>query len=151
MKQADDESERRFSDQGTVAPISSPELAGQPSPKLLGQIGEQLALQTLAQRGYRIVQCSFRCKLGEIDLVTEERGELVFVEVKTRRGTAFGLPEEAVTWRKQRKLIAVAAYYRSLHGCEERSWRIDVVAVQFRRNGSLQEIRVYPHAVQAIE
>lgn len=151
MKQAEDDCEPRFSGRETEKKYSFEGCEGQPSPRMLGQIGERLALQTLEQRGYHVLQRSFRCKLGEIDLVAEERDDLVFVEVKTRRGSAFGLPEEAVTWKKQRKLIAVAGFYRDLHNCAGRSWRIDVVAVQFRRNGVLQEIRVYPHAVQSLE
>lgn len=142
MEHADEQEERRL-------PVSEMfnEQASRPTPRMLGQIGERLALQTLEQRGYRILQRSFRCKLGEIDLVAEEQADLVFVEVKTRRGSAYGLPEEAVTLRKQRKLIAVAGCYLELHACVERAWRIDVVAVQFRTDGALQAIRVYQHAI----
>jgi len=57
------------------------------------------------------------------------------VEVKTRRGLNFGLPEEAVTWRKQQKIMQVAAFYLDLHACSERSWRIDVVAIQTEWSG----------------
>ena len=69
------------------------------------------------------------------------------MEVKTRRGTAFGLPEEAVTHRKQQKIVQVASYYLDLHACSDRSWRIDVVAVQLSKNGKPEEIRIYQHAV----
>jgi len=72
---------------------------------------------------------------------------LIFVEVKTRRGNAFGLPEEAVTLRKQQKIVQVASYYLDLHACSDRSWRIDVVAVQLSRGGKPEEIRVYQHAI----
>ena len=75
--------------------------------------------------------------------------DLVFVEVKTRRGEAYGRPEEAVTIRKQRKIIEVASYYLDLHGCVERSWRVDVVAVQLSIRGKLEEIRIYEHAFSA--
>jgi putative endonuclease len=112
-----------------------------------GGVGERLAAQALRERGYHILQENFRCKYGEIDLVAEEAQDLVFVEVKTRRGSSFGLPEEAVTLRKRRKLAEVASYYLDLHDTPERSWRIDVVAVQFSRQGKLEEIRVYQYAV----
>ena len=114
----------------------------------LGRTGERLAAEELMRRGYVIVERNFRCRHGEIDLVAEDAQDLIFVEVKTRRGTAYGLPEEAVTPRKQQKLVQLAFYYLDVHACPERSWRIDVVAVQMSSNGHLEEIRVHQHAVQ---
>jgi len=113
----------------------------------LGRTGERLAAEELSRRGYRIVEQNFRCSYGEIDLVTEEGDDLVFVEVKTRRGMAYGLPEDAVSLRKQRKIVQVASFYLDLHACAERPWRIDVVAIQMSQQGRLEEIRVYQHAV----
>lgn len=113
----------------------------------LGRTGERMAGEALQQRGYSILERNFRCQYGEIDLVAEHEGELVFVEVKTRRGTAFGRPEEAVTFRKQQKILEVASYYLDTHNCSQRAWRIDVVAVQFSQAGKFEEIRVYQHAV----
>jgi putative endonuclease len=115
--------------------------------KGLGNTGEHLATEKLVSCGYRIVEHNFSCRLGEIDIVAEDGDDLVFVEVKTRRGDAYGLPEEAITIRKQRKLIELAFYYLDLHSCVERSWRIDVVAVQLSVKGRLEEIRIYQHAV----
>ena len=115
----------------------------------LGRLGERLAANVLEQRGYRILERNFRCRSGEIDLVAEEGQDLIFVEVKTRRGTSRGLPEEAVTSRKARKLQEVACYYLDAHHLPECSWRIDVVAVQFSPAGKLEEIRVYQHAIAA--
>lgn len=113
----------------------------------LGRTGERLAAEELIRRGYRLLERNFRCRYGEIDIVAEEGDDLVFVEVKTRRGVAYGLPEEAVTLRKQRKLVELAWYYLDLHSCSERSWRIDVVAVQLSSGGKFEEIRIYQHAV----
>lgn len=113
----------------------------------LGRLGERLAGDALEERGYRIVERNFRCRAGEIDLVATEGEDLVFVEVKTRRGSAYGLPEEAVNARKARKIRVIACYYLELHNLPECSWRIDVVAVQFSPAGKLEEIRVYQHAV----
>lgn len=112
-----------------------------------GRVGERLAARALLDRGYRILEHNFRCRYGEIDLVAEDAQDLVFVEVKTRRGNLYGLPEEAVTRAKRRKLAEIASYYLDLHALPEHSWRIDVVAVQFSRQGRLEEIRVYQHAV----
>ncbi len=119
-----------------------------PAPRQgLGKTGERLAAEALKQRGYSILEQNFRCTLGEIDLIMEDEHDLIFVEVKTRRGQAYGRPEEAVTQRKQEKLIQVATYYLDLHACSERAWRIDVVAVQLSTTGKLEEIRVYQNAV----
>jgi len=114
----------------------------------LGRTGEHLAAEALMSRGYRILERNFRCSYGEIDLVAEDQDDLVFIEVKTRRGTAFGRPEEAVTLRKQRKLLEIAYYYLDLHTCSDRQWRIDVVAVQLSAHGKFEEIRIYQHAIQ---
>lgn len=113
----------------------------------LGRTGERLAAEKLISCGYQILERNFRCRYGEIDLVAEDGQDLVFVEVKTRRGDAYGRPEEAVTLRKQRKILEVASYYLSLHECFERSWRVDVVAVQLSVSGKLEEIRIYQHAL----
>lgn len=115
----------------------------------LGSLGERLAATRLQERGYRVIERNFRCRAGEIDLVAAEGADLVFVEVKTRRGSAYGLPEEAVNARKARKLQEVACTYLELHDLPDCSWRIDVVAVQFSRTGRLEEIRIYQHAVAA--
>jgi putative endonuclease len=115
--------------------------------QLLGRMGERLAAGALTKRGYRVLEQNFRCRSGEIDIVAEDGADLVFVEVKTRRGQSYGLPEEAVTWRKARKLAEVASCYLDQHACPERSWRIDVVAVQLSSDGKMQEIRIYQHAI----
>lgn len=110
-------------------------------------MGEQLAAEVLSRGGYQVLEQNFRCRYGEIDIVAEEGADLVFVEVKTRRGQSYGLPEEAVTWRKAHKLAEVASCYLDQHACSERSWRIDVVAVQLSSEGKLQEIRIHQYAV----
>jgi putative endonuclease len=117
----------------------------------LGRTGERLAADALMDKGYRILERNFRCRLGEIDLVAEDEHDLIFVEVKARRGTSFGFPEDALTLFKRRKLLELASYYLDRHTCPDRSWRIDVVAVQFSRNGRLEEIRIYQHAVSDLE
>jgi putative endonuclease len=117
----------------------------------LGRTGERLAADALMNKGYHILERNFRCRHGEIDLVAEDEHDLIFVEVKARRGTSYGLPEDALTFFKRRKLLELASYYLDLHMCADRSWRIDVVAVQFSNGGKLEEIRIYQHAVTDIE
>ncbi|WP_235932732.1 YraN family protein [Dictyobacter arantiisoli] len=116
----------------------------------LGRTGERLATEHLIQAGYTIRERNYRCCYGEIDVIAEHDLDLVFIEVKTRRGATHGLPEEAVNKRKQQKILQVAAHYLSLHADDkeagERSWRVDVVAIQLSAGGKLEEIRLYQHA-----
>ena len=128
-------------------PVSTPSKQKKAARQGLGRTGERMAGEALVRQGYSILERNFRCQYGEVDLVAEHEGELVFVEVKTRRGMAYGRPEEAVTSRKQRKILEVASYYLDAHDCSQRSWRIDVVAVQFDQTGRFEEIRIYQHAV----
>src|SRR5579871_6475892 len=119
------------------------------SRKRLGAAGERLAADRLRQAGYLVRMQNYRCRAGEIDIVAEEAGDIVFVEVKTRRGSAYGLPEEAITLAKQRKLIAAAQTYLEDEGCAQDSWRVDMVAVALTPAGSVQEVRIHRHAISA--
>lgn len=115
--------------------------------KALGKLGESLAARELERRGYRIVERNWRCPAGEMDLVAEQRGVLVFVEVRTRRGRERGTPEESLTPRKQAKLIEVAQAYLE-EGTSDRDWRIDVVAVELSSRGELLRIDVIENAIE---
>jgi len=108
----------------------------------LGDRGEHLAEAFLAGRGYRALARNYRCPAGEVDLVCRDGGTLAFIEVKTRRGTAFGVPEEAVTPTKVAHLAAVANHYMAACGLEGEPWRIDVVAIQLDTSGYVADIRL---------
>lgn len=98
--------------------------------RALGAAGEAEAAQYLKERGMTVIQCNFRCRQGEIDIVGRHGEYLVFVEVKYRRGAASGLPEDAVDKNKMRKICRVSDYYRYLKGYDEnRPFRYDVVAI----------------------
>jgi putative endonuclease len=75
----------------------------------LGRLGEDCAAVFLADAGYRLLARNWRCTQGEIDLVAERDGEVVFVEVKTRSGLGFGHPFEAITADKMARLRRLAA------------------------------------------
>jgi len=79
--------------------------------RALGNRGEQMAADYLRRQGYRVHETNFRCPFGELDIVATEGDVLVFVEVRTRRGDAYGGAPESVTARKQRKLLQVAEAY----------------------------------------
>ena len=74
----------------------------------LGAQGEELAAGWYTGRGYAILGRNWRCREGELDLVVSRGRCVVFCEVKTRTGTGFGLPAEAVTGEKQRRLRRLA-------------------------------------------
>jgi putative endonuclease len=94
-----------------------------------GEIGERVAERWLRRKGWRVVQRRFRNGHRDIDLVVERDGLIAFVEVKARNGTEFGLPVEAVNWRKQRELSRSAHVWIERHGRPEDSYRFDVVGV----------------------
>ncbi len=123
--------------------------AGGDARKRLGSAGERLAAAWLEERGYRVLARNWRCPYGELDLVAEREGELVFVEVKTRRGTRLGAPEEAVTAAKRRHLVASAVAYLDAadDGAAERPYRIDVVAVDLAPSGKLLGLRHFPACI----
>ena len=113
---------------------------------LLGKRGELLAEKFLERKGYEVIEKNFRCRLGEIDLIAEEGGEIIFVEVKCRSGTAFGFPEEQVSWRKQRKLWRLAELY--LKGRrKDQPARIDIVAILLNDKGDVLSMEVIPNAI----
>ena len=98
----------------------------------LGKWGEEQAARHLVAAGCSIVATNWRCPAGEVDLIARDGEALAFVEVRTRRGTAYGTPEESVTARKLAHMIDVARTYIQEQGWEG-TWRLDVVAIQVQR------------------
>ena len=90
---------------------------------------------TCAATGCRILARNYRCRAGEIDVVAEDRGTVVFVEVKERRGESHGSAVEAVTAAKRRKVIRAARVYAATHGLSESPLRFDVVAIDWGPEG----------------
>jgi len=98
-----------------------------------GARGEDAAIKTLKRRGYRIVERNYRNRLGEIDVVAEEGGCLVFVEVKKRNTPFFGEAVCAIDERKKRHLVRAALFYLKEHRCSDRSVRFDVIGIDDER------------------
>ena len=113
----------------------------------LGNTGEKLARDFLKKKGYKIREANYRCREGEIDIVAEKKGCLIFVEVRTKTGTGFGSPEESVTFAKKEKIIASALTYMSEHQNLPEFWRIDFVAVELNRNGKATRIELIENAI----
>lgn len=97
----------------------------------LGRRGEDVAAEFLRARHYRIVARNYRCRAGEIDLIAEDGGTLVFVEVRSRTGDRCGTPLESVDPRKQARVARVARHFLAGSGLAERDARFDVIGVRF--------------------
>lgn len=100
----------------------------------IGQIGEQKAQNYLKRRGYQILECNFRTKGGELDIIAKEGECIVFVEVKTRTNDQYGAPAEAVSFYKQQHMMSAANYYLSRYGFDLEC-RFDVVEVMLPQKG----------------
>lgn len=120
------------------------------TPHELGQRGEALAASFLESLGYTVLDRQYRFERAEVDLVCFEPwpnnagGEIVFVEVKTRRGTPFGEPEEAVTDAKKRSIMKAAEAYLHERRLDGAPARFDVVAIRWERDEP--DVRHYKHA-----
>ena len=108
----------------------------------LGSIGEDAALRWYRDHGYTVVARNWRCPLGELDLVMSRGGLLVFCEVKSRAGSAFGGGFDAVTWRKQRKLRQLGEVFLLTSGTNPARVRFDVASVLMRPGGRRGAIEV---------
>jgi putative endonuclease len=95
----------------------------------LGRHGEQLAAEYLQQAGFRILDRNWRCAEGEIDIVMVDRRVLVVCEVKTRSGTGYGTPLEAITRQKVRRLRHLAIRWVQANGVLFDEVRVDAVEV----------------------
>lgn len=106
-----------------------------PSEKLkFGRLAESAAVEFLKTKGYKILQCNYRNKLGEIDIIAEDKDTICFVEVKARHSLDLGEPQEAVTFRKQRQISKAAIYYLKNNNLLERSARFDVLTLLYTDN-----------------
>jgi putative endonuclease len=105
----------------------------------LGRFGEDVAARWLEDQGYQVVDRNWRGTGGELDLVAIHQGWWVAVEVKTRRGTGFGHPFEAISPRKLRRLYGLAQQWGAAHPDAGRlaGWRVDAVSVLLPAGGGL--------------
>lgn len=113
----------------------------------LGRWGETLAARRLQAAGYRIVERNYRCPAGEMDLVTSIGDQWIFLEVKTRRGDAHGLPEDAITPAKAARLLTIAESYLQAHGLVDVDWRVDLFAIELDAGGRLLRTEQIENAV----
>lgn len=125
------------------APASPPR---SPNPRQqLGLDGEQCAVEALLAHGYVILARRYRTRSGELDIVARDGETLVFVEVKARRGVAFGQPADAVHWRKRRRLARLAHAFIAHARLQHVPCRFDVVAIVWQ-DGRAPDVQVFRHA-----
>ncbi len=115
--------------------------------KDFGNQGEDFAAQYLEKRGCRILERQFRSPMGEIDIIAEEKNTILFVEVKTRRPTHYGIPAQAVGRTKQRRIIRTAVWYMQEKRIEEKPCRFDVAEVLYERGS--YTVQYYENAFEA--
>lgn len=109
----------------------------------VGRLGEAIAARHLASQGYRLLQRNFRAKqYGEVDIIAlhPDRKTLIFVEVKTRVGSVYGNPEEAINNHKLRELKKMVDYYFHLYPNPNFSPQIDVIAVSLTEANSIESL-----------
>jgi putative endonuclease len=113
--------------------------------KILGNKGEKYIQSYLHSQNYEILTTNFYCKFGEIDIIaidySSDKAELVFIEVKTRKSIAFGIPNESITKSKMQKILRTALHF--LNSSTQNlpfSWRIDVIGLQLNSSNTIKQI-----------
>lgn len=113
--------------------------------KITGKEGEDIAASFLEQQGYKILERNYRCALGEIDIIACDNEDLVFIEVKTRTGLAFGYPQESITRSKQFRIKKIALRYLVEKRPLYQNYRFDVVSILLK-NDTIDKIDVIRNA-----
>jgi len=108
--------------------------------KKTGKIGEDIAIDFLKKKGYKIIERNYKCVFGEVDIVARDRGDIVFVEVKSRRSEYFGDPTDAVDFNKQKKISKIALNYLNEKRLDNHDARFDVIAIKLSPSGNTVEL-----------
>lgn len=110
----------------------------------LGARGEAAAHRALVARGYRVVARNVRSRAGELDLVCRDGDTYVFCEVKARRRSGFGAPQEALSAAKRARLARLGFSYLARVGRREASWRVELVAVDLDPQAEPRSVEIVP-------
>lgn len=113
---------------------------------MLGRKAEEATVEYLIKQGYAIIERNYRFSAGEIDIIAEHLGDLVFVEVRSRQGIEYGLPQETVNYKKQQKLRRLANQYLKLKKVWQRACRFDVVGIIFGKEGKIESTELIRNA-----
>ncbi|HLL61338.1 MAG TPA: YraN family protein [Candidatus Nitrosocosmicus sp.] len=109
--------------------------------QLVGQFGEQLAKEYLHVNGYKILETNFRTRYGEIDIIVQKDKYLVFVEVKTRVGTRFGIPFESVRSFKIKHIKKASTYYLMTQNYPAFNYRVDVISIILKADHTVETLK----------
>ncbi len=101
--------------------------------KNLGDKGEKAAALYLRFKGYKILERNYRRGHGEVDIIAKRKNTVAFIEVKTRTSADYGIPSEAVVYKKQQRLISAAKCYAIK--CEGCDFRFDIIEIFANING----------------
>ena len=105
-----------------------------------GKFGEDKAAEYLRNNGYSIIKRNFSCRFGEIDIIAENAGYLVFAEVKLRKNDRYGEAKEFVNYSKQQKIIKTASLFLARYETEKQP-RFDVIEI-YSPNGDSPPVRI---------
>lgn len=112
-----------------------------------GKLGEDAAVKYLRKNGHKILERNFRAgRYGEIDIIANDKGQLVFVEVKTKTNEQFGPPEQEFTYQKKKKMRRAIQNYLFKNYSQDRSWRVDLIAIEIFNPVKSREEKISPKA-----
>lgn len=106
-----------------------------------GIAGEEAAVEFLKERGYSLVCRNYRTKVGEVDIIAREHDTYCFIEVKTRESVRFGMPCEAITQSKQRRISKAALFFLKENKLLGAKARFDVATVDGTRAPKIELIK----------
>lgn len=106
--------------------------------KELGDLGEARAIEYLRKKGVKVITTNYRFQRNEVDIICEDDGKIVFVEVKTRATSELGPPWKAVTLTKQRQIIKCAHHYIVTNDIDKHA-RFDIVSIVLNSHGTFIE------------
>lgn len=98
----------------------------------IGLIGEELAANYIKNRGYDVLERNYRTKLGELDIIAINQNVIIFIEVKTRTSSVYGMPSEAVNYKKQRRIRKLSQQYILYKNLDKScfNYRFDIIEVK---------------------
>jgi putative endonuclease len=108
--------------------------------KKTGLLGEDAAVDFLKSRGMTIKARNYRCRIGELDVIAVDQRVLVFVEVRSRRTTGYGLAQETIGANKIAKVRRLAEYYLMVNKLIDVDCRFDVIALQLNSDGTVSRL-----------
>jgi len=107
----------------------------------IGFLGEKIALSYLRKQKYSILETNFRSHWGEIDIIAQKNNKVSFIEVKTRVGTAYGQPYEAVNYYKIKDLKRTINFYLLKKNLKNYKLSLDVISIILDNNQKLQSLK----------